>query len=187
MFSTTLPCYCWLYGSWNNSEKQTKQRTHHRYSNALPHVIHTAYTERVTDPYLQQLPERKDFNIGGTNHTVKYCNTCNVSTHEVMLLAMTIFRPPRASHCSTCDNCVDKFDHHCPWVGNCIGRRNYRFFLGFVYCTWGFCMYMFAVSLSVQIKLASSSGASGIDAAVSAITESPVRYGASCVLSFPAC
>ena len=54
------------------------------------------------------------------------------------------YQPVRAHHCSANDDCVDKFDHHCPWVGTTIGRRNYRTFLFFVFGTTLLCAYVVA-------------------------------------------
>jgi len=41
-----------------------------------------------------------------------------------LCLSCRIQKPPRCHHCRRCDRCVDVMDHHCPYLGNCIGRGN---------------------------------------------------------------
>mmetsp|Transcript_21636 Transcript_21636/g.49271 ORF Transcript_21636/g.49271 Transcript_21636/m.49271 type:complete len:334 (-) Transcript_21636:62-1063(-) len=50
-------------------------------------------------------------------------------------------KPHRAHHCSVCKRCVLKMDHHCPWINNCVGFGNYRYFMLFMIWMWVLCVY----------------------------------------------
>ncbi|PPQ65457.1 hypothetical protein CVT24_010788 [Panaeolus cyanescens] len=62
-----------------------------------------------------------------------------------------IVKPYRAHHCRACGTCVLKYDHHCPWIGQCVGARNHKFFLNFCQATVVFTSYTFATLLAYTI------------------------------------
>ncbi|KAG0208382.1 Palmitoyltransferase zdhhc14 [Mortierella sp. NVP41] len=89
----------------------------------------------------QSLPRQKEVQVGMYTVRLKYCETCR------------IYRPPRCSHCRQCDNCVEDEDHHCIWLNNCIGRRNYRYFLIFVSTASIYALYTSALCLTHLLLL----------------------------------
>lgn len=91
------------------------------------------------------LKKKKYYFIRGRKFKVKFCSTCH------------IFRGPGVSHCKKCDNCVENFDHHCPWLGNCIGKNNYYLFFIFLIFVNVFVISNLFISIVLMIKKGHSS------------------------------
>ena len=64
--------------------------------------------------------DKKEFN--------NRCEFCKMNKHD------------RTSHCSYCSCCILRRDHHCVFIGNCVGFKNTRFFLNFL--IWSLVNYL---------------------------------------------
>jgi len=61
------------------------------------------------------------------------------------------YKPDRTHHCRVCRSCVLRMDHHCPWIYNCVGYFNYKyFFLMLFYSMWDCQLIMWTMAETVN-------------------------------------
>eukprot|EP00929_Paragymnodinium_shiwhaense_P092253 TRINITY_DN52140_c0_g1_i1.p1 TRINITY_DN52140_c0_g1~~TRINITY_DN52140_c0_g1_i1.p1 ORF type:complete len:246 (-),score=13.40 TRINITY_DN52140_c0_g1_i1:192-881(-) len=84
-------------------------------------------------------------------------NTASPPGHERHCRVCNIVQPTGCSHCEFCEVCIDGFDHHCPWMGKCIGSGNLCKFYLFIAVGFSSLAYVMWVSLA-QSSAAGSAG-----------------------------
>jgi len=110
---------------------------YHRVTGSIVMFIcyYTFYKACTTDPGV----------INNKNHAKKVAKVYKYDgamyTKDNECSTCKYVKPARSKHCTVCDVCVERFDHHCVWINNCVGRKNYKWFLGFLFMHVIICLY----------------------------------------------
>jgi len=121
--------------------------------------------------YLRQYdPERWD----DLPDPLRICGPCNRRV-----------KPMRAHHCRVCKSCSLKFDHHCPWINTCVGWRNQRHFITFLFhLCLGCCFFLSASFDSAVSVLLGDSLAGGSYFLLAAILTFAATLACSCFMAW---
>jgi hypothetical protein len=85
-------------------------------------LVNTAYR----DPGIMQTPPTPEEAVA---QRYCWCDECDN------------YQPPGGAHCPDCNICVAGFDHHCVWMGTCIGQNNMKSFVRFNLSWLGYLIY----------------------------------------------
>ncbi|XP_070622365.1 palmitoyltransferase ZDHHC3-like [Erythrolamprus reginae] len=105
------------------------------------------------DPGVVPLPDTAlDFSDlrSGNSNAAAHQNSRNNRDWTVCNRCET-YRPPRAHHCQICHRCIRRMDHHCPWINNCVGELNQKYFIQFLFYTGLASLYAMGLVLATWV------------------------------------
>ncbi|XP_056298760.1 zf-DHHC domain-containing protein [Pseudoliparis swirei] len=103
----------------------------------------------LADPGMVPLPETamdfSDLRSQSSRMNERGCEGWSVCSH------CETYRPPRAHHCQVCQRCIRRMDHHCPWINNCVGELNQKYFIQFLFYSGVASLYSMVLVVSAWV------------------------------------
>lgn len=72
------------------------------------------------------------------------------------------FKPDRCHHCRVCRSCVLKMDHHCPWIYNCVGLQNHKYFMLLLFYSCAALLFSFTTMIESLIAVVAVPDSTGL-------------------------
>ncbi|KAK3511103.1 hypothetical protein QTP70_030298, partial [Hemibagrus guttatus] len=142
--------WCTLHGSVFNVILLLLLACHSKAVFSDPGVI-TIYTERRNSSKARMVPlpetaiDFSDLRSQSSRVNDRACEGWTVCSR------CETYRPPRAHHCRVCQRCIRRMDHHCPWINNCVGELNQKYFIQFLFYTGMASLYSMALVVSAWV------------------------------------
>ena len=82
-------------------------------------IIYLIFIIVYTKMFISNPGFAKNIKIEKGKDNYLYCRFCDIHVEK----------NTKTVHCSKCGLCVEEFNHHCGWIGKCIGKNNlYEFY-----------------------------------------------------------
>jgi len=109
-------------------------------------TVRSLYGAFTVKNYVTPSPKENSATQTDVEKSKRYCKVCKIDKENIY------------SHCSICNRCVYEMDHHCFFLANCVGGKNYKFFLSYVvYAAFSsiihFCFYIPYISSLINLRL----------------------------------
>ena len=87
------------------------------FSQILTTLINEGIPKRVwflSNEIINYLIEDENFYNEFNTNKYQICRKCNILIDKSLKII----------HCDICNLCCELYDHHCPWIGKCVGKNN---------------------------------------------------------------